>query len=155
PLLIDGHDVEADDVDLAGGVPEDRSRALPQRTREGDHHAAGAATLLADTGVLVDIGNRRAVVAGVADRVEVLVRLCRIGHGGTVVAGLAAAVAVRIQLVGVRHGGAVVAGVADPVGVGVLLARIGHSGTVVKAVPHSVPIGVGRLVDAAVAVVVD
>src|SRR5688572_12878969 len=70
PLRVDGHDVEADDVHLGRSRPEDRAGSLAERAAEADGHVLRP--LLADRRVLVGVRDGGAVVAGIADAVEVL-----------------------------------------------------------------------------------
>src|SRR5262249_22250130 len=87
PLRVDGHDVEPDHVDFLAGIPEDRTGTLAESA--GERNGDVLAALLADRRVLVAVRNRRAVVAGIADGVEVLIRLGRVRDVRAVVADIA------------------------------------------------------------------
>src|SRR5882672_7189228 len=72
--------VESNDVDLPARRPSHHARTMPLRAVEADRRPAETARLLADAGILIDIGDGGTVVAQVADCVEIDGRLLGI-HG--------------------------------------------------------------------------
>ena len=93
---------------------------------------------------LVGVGDRRAVVAGIADAIAVGIGLAGVGDRRAVVAGVADAVGVLVRLRRVGNCRTVVAGVVNAVAVAVPRNGVGDVGTFINRVWFAVAVTVHR-----------